>query len=185
MTGTMSRGPPPSPTGSGLLVSSPPAASAPSLPSPSIPPSYFAQGINLRGDINVAIVGDPSCAKSQILKYVANFLPRAIYTSGKASTAAGLTASVVKVGRHQGGVERRCRSGGTNWGGGNLMVNTMRPRRYCGSGFSGCVGCGAALSHFLPAGAQTDGSPNLLSLLPPPPTCRSPRTTSLRSRLVL
>ncbi|KAG1678255.1 hypothetical protein FOA52_013875 [Chlamydomonas sp. UWO 241] len=53
-------------------------------------------GINLRGDINVAIVGDPACAKSQILKYVANFLPRAVYTSGKASTAAGLTASVVK-----------------------------------------------------------------------------------------
>ncbi|PNW85268.1 hypothetical protein CHLRE_03g178650v5 [Chlamydomonas reinhardtii] len=55
-----------------------------------------AEGINLRGDINVAIVGDPSCAKSQILKYVSNFLPRAVYTSGKASSAAGLTASVVK-----------------------------------------------------------------------------------------
>ena len=55
------------------------------------------QGINLRGDINVAIVGDPSCAKSQILKYVAAFLPRAVYTSGKSSSAAGLTASVVKV----------------------------------------------------------------------------------------
>ena len=55
------------------------------------------QGINLRGDINVAIVGDPSCAKSQLLKYVANFLPRAVYTSGKSSSAAGLTASVVKV----------------------------------------------------------------------------------------
>jgi ABC-type polysaccharide/polyol phosphate transport system ATPase subunit len=55
------------------------------------------QGINLRGDINVAIIGDPSCAKSQLLKYVAGFLPRAVYTSGKASTAAGLTASVVRV----------------------------------------------------------------------------------------
>lgn len=55
------------------------------------------QGINLRGDINVAIVGDPSCAKSQMLKYVAGFLPRAVYTSGKSSSAAGLTASVVKV----------------------------------------------------------------------------------------
>ncbi len=55
------------------------------------------QGINLRGDINVAIVGDPSCAKSQMLKYVATFLPRAVYTSGKSSSAAGLTASVVKV----------------------------------------------------------------------------------------
>lgn len=59
------------------------------------------QGISLRGDINVAIIGDPSCAKSQILKYVANFLPRAVYTSGKSSSAAGLTASVVKVGINQ------------------------------------------------------------------------------------
>ena len=57
----------------------------------------FLQGINLRGDINIAIVGDPGCAKSQMLKYVANFLPRAVYTSGKSSSAAGLTASVVKV----------------------------------------------------------------------------------------
>ena len=56
-----------------------------------------AQGINLRGDINVAIVGDPACAKSQLLKYVARFLPRAVYTSGKSSSAAGLTATVVKV----------------------------------------------------------------------------------------
>jgi DNA replication licensing factor MCM6 len=47
----------------------------------------------------VAIIGDPSCAKSQLLKYVANFLPRAVYTSGKSSTAAGLTATVVKVPR--------------------------------------------------------------------------------------
>merc|ERR1712232_1421996 len=54
------------------------------------------EGIKLRGDINVCIVGDPSTAKSQFLKYVCSFLPRAIYTSGKASSAAGLTASVVK-----------------------------------------------------------------------------------------
>jgi DNA replication licensing factor MCM6 len=57
------------------------------------------QGIKLRGDINVAIVGDPACAKSQMLKYVANFLPRAVYTSGKSSSAAGLTATVVRVSR--------------------------------------------------------------------------------------
>ena len=53
-------------------------------------------GTNLRGDVNVCIVGDPSTAKSQFLKYVAEFMPRAVYTSGKASSAAGLTASVVK-----------------------------------------------------------------------------------------
>jgi len=71
------------------------------VPSPPILSSFKlsmdVQGISLRGDINVAIIGDPSCAKSQILKYVANFLPRAVYTSGKSSSAAGLTASVVKV----------------------------------------------------------------------------------------
>lgn len=48
------------------------------------------EGISLRGDINIAIIGDPSCAKSQFLKYVANFLPRAVYTSGKSSSAAGV-----------------------------------------------------------------------------------------------
>lgn len=54
------------------------------------------ENINLRGDINVCVVGDPSTAKSQFLKYVSSLLPRAVYTSGKASSAAGLTASVVK-----------------------------------------------------------------------------------------
>ncbi|GAA5956447.1 hypothetical protein JCM21900_005333 [Sporobolomyces salmonicolor] len=54
------------------------------------------EGMNLRGDLNVCIVGDPSVSKSQFLKYVCGFLPRAVYTSGKASSAAGLTAAVVK-----------------------------------------------------------------------------------------
>lgn len=54
------------------------------------------EGINLRGDINVCIVGDPGTAKSQFLRYVTGFLPRSVYTSGKASSAAGLTASVLK-----------------------------------------------------------------------------------------
>lgn len=53
-------------------------------------------GINLRGDINICVVGDPSTSKSQFLKYVCGFSPRAVYTSGKASSAAGLTAAVVR-----------------------------------------------------------------------------------------
>lgn len=55
-----------------------------------------SEGTTLRGDINICLVGDPSTAKSQILKTIEEFSPRAIYTSGKASTAAGLTAAVVK-----------------------------------------------------------------------------------------
>ncbi len=55
------------------------------------------EGTNsLRGDINVCIVGDPGMSKSQFLKYVTTFTPRGVYTSGKASSAAGLTACVVK-----------------------------------------------------------------------------------------
>ncbi|GAV47960.1 hypothetical protein ZYGR_0I02560 [Zygosaccharomyces rouxii] len=54
------------------------------------------EGIKLRGDINICIVGDPSTSKSQFLKYVTGFATRAVYTSGKASSAAGLTAAVVK-----------------------------------------------------------------------------------------
>ncbi|KAI9179361.1 MCM DNA helicase complex subunit mcm6 [Blastocladiella emersonii ATCC 22665] len=54
------------------------------------------EGINLRGDLNICIVGDPSTAKSQFLKYVASLSPRSVFTSGKASSAAGLTAAVIK-----------------------------------------------------------------------------------------
>ncbi|XP_010051800.2 DNA replication licensing factor MCM6 isoform X2 [Eucalyptus grandis] len=54
------------------------------------------EGINLRGDVNVCIVGDPSCAKSQFLKYTSGIVPRSVYTSGKSSSAAGLTATVAK-----------------------------------------------------------------------------------------
>ena len=59
-------------------------------------PKKTIEGTALRGDINCCIVGDPSTAKSQLLKQVADFSPRAVYTSGKASTAAGLTAAVVR-----------------------------------------------------------------------------------------
>jgi len=50
--------------------------------------------MRLRGDINVLMLGDPGTAKSQLLKFVEKVSPIAVYTSGKGSSAAGLTASV-------------------------------------------------------------------------------------------
>ncbi len=55
-----------------------------------------SDGIRVRGDIHILIVGDPGVAKSQLLRYVAEVAPRGLYTSGKGATAAGLTAAVVK-----------------------------------------------------------------------------------------
>lgn len=52
-------------------------------------------GVRLRGDINILLLGDPGTAKSQLLKY-ASMLSSGVYTSGKGSSAAGLTASVLK-----------------------------------------------------------------------------------------
>ncbi|MFA5405791.1 MAG: minichromosome maintenance protein MCM [Candidatus Nanoarchaeia archaeon] len=50
----------------------------------------------VRGDIHVLLVGDPGVSKTQLLKYVAGIAPKARYVSGKGSSAAGMTASVVK-----------------------------------------------------------------------------------------
>ena len=53
-------------------------------------------GSTRRGDINVLLVGDPGTAKSEMLKFAAKIAPRGLYTSGRGSTAAGLTAAVIR-----------------------------------------------------------------------------------------
>ena len=60
------------------------------------PRTKMPDGSTLRGDINVLLVGDPGTAKSELLKYAARAAPRGLYTSGRGSTAAGLTAAVIR-----------------------------------------------------------------------------------------
>ena len=56
----------------------------------------LTDGSQRRGDLNLLLVGDPGVAKSEMLKFAAKIAPRGLYTSGRGSTAAGLTAAVIR-----------------------------------------------------------------------------------------
>jgi len=59
-------------------------------------PKVKPDGIRIRGDIHVLFIGDPGVAKSQLLQAAARIAPRAVFTTGKGATAAGLTAAVLR-----------------------------------------------------------------------------------------
>ncbi len=59
-------------------------------------PTVLPDGTKLRGDINVLFVGDPGTAKSEMLKFASQVAPRGIYASGRGTTAAGLSAAVIR-----------------------------------------------------------------------------------------
>jgi len=57
---------------------------------------HLEDGMKLRGDMHMLLMGDPGVAKSQLIKHVCQIAPRAVYTSGKGSSSVGLTAAIVK-----------------------------------------------------------------------------------------
>ncbi|MEM4780562.1 MAG: minichromosome maintenance protein MCM, partial [Halalkalicoccus sp.] len=57
---------------------------------------HLPDGSRTRGDLHMLLIGDPGTGKSQLLQYIRNIAPRSVYTSGKGSSSAGLTAAAVR-----------------------------------------------------------------------------------------